>query len=237
MKDRIQIVYEDRWFIIISKPQGLLSVGYPGFRGKTAQSILEDIKKTKGRSSIEVVHRLDRETSGIMMFALGLEAKNRMMNEWHDLVYERSYRCVCTHASLYKGGQALPDSGTIEAPLAYNKAHVAFVPRSDDSKALKNAEKAITHFTVIKRGSLYDLVECNLVTGRKNQIRAHLKHLGHPLAGDPLYGTKNDRLDRLYLHARVLAFTHPFTQEQHRFEESEPSSFLRLVQQRAKNSF
>jgi len=114
------------------------------------------------------------------------------------------------------------------------------VPKSSDRKALKDAEKAVTHFKLIERGKDFDLVECELETGRKNQIRVHMAHIGHPIAGDDVYGSiakraagiphgKQALTDRLALHARVLAFTHPFTNEQKRFETPEPTSFIKLV--------
>lgn len=244
-KDKLEILFEDRWIIVVSKPAGMLSVGYPGFRGKTAQDLLEDLRRGQGKARVEAVHRLDRETSGVMMFAIGAETRDRIMNDWQEIVSERTYRCACAHRSTYRGGKPLDDEGTVDAPLAYNKAHVAYVPRKDDEKALKEAERAVTRYKVVKRGERYDLVECELETGRKNQIRAHMKHLGHPIAGDPVYGepsasqarggreSGDASADRLALHARVLAFTHPYTGEFKRFEVPEPSSFARLVEQKS----
>lgn len=228
----LEILFEDQWIIVVSKPSGMLSVGFPGNRGKTAEDVLSDMKRSRGKIRIGAVHRLDRDTSGVMMFACTAEAKKRIMDDWQDIVSERVYRCVCRRA---EGSVPLPDSGKIDAPLAYNRNDVAYVPRSNDHKALKDAEKAITHFRVLERGDRYDLVECELETGRKNQIRAHMAHLGHPVAGDDVYGADAlskaapDNIDRLALHARVLAFTHPFTGEQHRFEVPEPDSFAKLA--------
>jgi 23S rRNA pseudouridine1911/1915/1917 synthase len=232
----LEVLFEDQWIIVISKPSGMLSVGFPGSRGKTAEDILADMNRSKGKIRISAVHRLDRDTSGVMMFACSVEAKKRIMDDWQNMVSERVYRAVCAHAST----DTLPDSGTIDAPLAYNRSDVAYVPRKGDFKALKDAEKAVTHFRVLARGPRYDLVECSLETGRKNQIRAHMAHLGHPVAGDEVYGASAiaaaagtsapaDGADRLCLHARILAFTHPYTNAQHRFEVPEPDSFARLV--------
>ena len=239
----IEILFEDDWIIVVEKPSGMLSVGFPGYRGKTAQDILSDMKKSRGKIQIAVVHRLDRDTSGVMMYAKSAEAKKRIMDDWQEIVTERTYRAVCARA---RGSRPLPDSGTIDAPLAYNRQDVAFVPREGDRAALKDAEKAVTHFRVVERGHEFDLVECELETGRKNQIRAHMAHLGHPVVGDEVYGAagaagaagaeKGDSgpIGRLALHARVLAFTHPFTGDNQRFESPEPTSFLRLVQKKAK---
>ena len=234
----LEILFEDDWIIVIEKPSGMLSVGFPGYRGRTAQDILSDMKKSRGKIQIAVVHRLDRDTSGVMMYAKSAEAKKRIMDDWHEIVTERTYRAVCART---RGAKPLPDSGTVDAPIAYNRQDVGFVPREDDRAALKDAEKAITHFRVIERGQEFDLVECELETGRKNQIRVHMAHLGHPVVGDEVYGAegaaKGDAgpIGRLALHARVLAFTHPFTGDTRRFESPEPAAFLRLVQKKSRD--
>ena len=233
----LEVLFEDQWIIVINKPSGMLSVGFPGFHGKSAQDILTDMKKSKGKVRIAAVHRLDRDTSGVMMFACTAEAKERIMNDWQEIVSERTYRCVCERDA---DAALLPDSGTVDAPIAYNRADVGYVPKSSDRKALKDAEKAVTRFRVIERGKDFDLVECELETGRKNQIRVHMAHIGHPVAGDDVYGSiakraagmphgKQAQTDRLALHARILAFTHPFTNEQKRFESPEPTSFVKLA--------
>ncbi len=249
----LEVLYEDQWIIIVNKPAGMLSVGYPGSSAKTAQDVLYDMYKSKGKAKIAVVHRLDRDTSGVMMFARTAEAKERFMNDWHEIVTERTYRCVCGRVSA--SGRIhevapLADAGVIDAPLAYNKYDVAYVPKTGDAKALKEAESAVTRYKVLARGKFYDLVECELETGRKNQIRAHMASLGHPVAGDDVYGKelldsgslpergRRDSADsaqgnpvgRLALHARILAFIHPFTHAPHRFEVDEPASFRIAVE-------
>lgn len=234
----LSILHEDQWIIVVNKPSGMLSIGFPGSTTASAQDLLTELKQSRGKQRIAVVHRLDRDTSGVMMFACTAEAKKVIMDGWQKIVTERTYRCVCV-----RQGNAAPleDTGTIKAPLAYNKNDVAFVPRPGDTKMLKDAEKAITHYKVIERGELYDLVECELETGRKNQIRAHMAYLGHPVIGDNVYGVTDEQdgtdsgktapspIGRLALHARVLAFTHPFTGEVHRFELPEPESFAKII--------
>lgn len=239
----LEILHEDQWVIVVSKPSGMLSVGFPGNRAKTAQDILTEMNRGRGRHHIAVIHRLDRDTSGVMIFACTAEAKETFMGDWQAIVTERTYRCVCARA---RGASALPPEGVCDAPIAYNRHDVGFVPRAGDAKALKEAEKAITRFRVLERGIKCDLVECELETGRKNQIRVHMAHLGHPIAGDEVYGVASETGSgeplmggpegRLGLHARVLAFTHPFTGETHRFEVAEPASFARLVTAGAKKS-
>lgn len=242
-KHGLAILHEDQWILVVNKPSGMLSIGFPGFHGSSAQDILTEMHKKRGKQRIAVVHRLDRDTSGVMMFACSAEAKKAVMDDWQAIVSERTYRCVCSRLPRV---EPLPDSGVINAPLAYNRHEVAFVPRPNDHKMLKEAEKAITRFKVIERGEMYDLVECELDTGRKNQIRAHMAHLGHPVVGDDTYTglelTEKDEkaaaspIGRLALHARVLAFTHPFTGELHRFEIAEPDSFGRLVAKKGRSS-
>ena len=228
--DRLHVVYEDEHLIVIEKPSGLLSVGFPGHRGKTAHGVLEHMYKARGKGEVFVVHRLDRDTSGLMVFARTSQVRDRLMDEWHNLVSERIYRCVCRRRSR---AAPLPDSGIIDACIAYNRHDVGFVPGGDDRASRAKAEKAITRFTVLERGPCLDLIECALETGKKNQIRVHMAHLGHPLAGDSVYGdeTTHDGLEigRLALHARVLAFCHPVDGTLLRFESPEPASFSELA--------
>lgn len=225
---KLEILFEDDYIVVIHKPAGVLSMGYPGFRGKSAQDILTEKYKNKGKIRIACVHRLDRDTSGVMMYAKSGEAKTRLMEDWHNLVTERIYRCVCV-----RGPRPLPDSGVIDSPIAYNKADIGFVPGKDDP-AYKGAQKAVTRYKVLERGERFDLVECALETGKKNQIRIHLASLGNPVYGDETYGSPAaSGAERMALHARVLAFTHPFTGDPHRIEASEPTLFALIVRAKA----
>ncbi len=232
---RLEILHEDQWIVVVDKPSGMLSVGFPGFHGKTAQDVLIDRYVNKGKRRITAVHRLDRDTSGVMMFACSAEAAERIMNEWQEMVSERVYRCVCARNP---GAVPLPDQAVIDLPIAYNRQNVGFVPKGTEKLPGKEAERAVTRMRVVERGDAFDLVECDLETGRKNQIRVHLAHLGHPILGDEVYGKAfadtNGGIGRLALHARVLAFLHPFTDNRMRFESPEPASFLAAV--RAKRS-
>lgn len=228
---KLDILFEDDWIVAISKGAGLLSVGFPGYRGKTAQDILADRYRNRGNVQIYAVHRLDRETSGVMIFAKSAEARDRFMDGWQEIVSERTYRCVCRRELR---AAPLPDSLTVDEPIAYNIKNVGFVPRKEDRAARESAERAVTRIKVLERGESLDLVECELETGRKNQIRVHLAHLGHPILGDPVYGNripgeKAQGFDRLALHARVIAFTHPFTGDFQRFEVKESGDFARAV--------
>ncbi len=226
------ILHEDEWIIVVNKPEGMLSVGYPGFRGQTALDALEERYRSRGKRRITAVHRLDRETSGVMMFACSAAAAGKIMDEWQEMVQERRYRCVCVRAP---GAEKLDDEGTIDLPISYNKHDVGFVPTGKDEDSIKVSERAVTRYRVLERGATCDLVECDLETGRKNQIRVHMAHLGHPVAGDEVYGSglaDGAIIDRLALHARALAFLHPFTGQEMRFEIPEPASFAKALKKK-----
>lgn len=267
--EKIELLYEDEYLAVIYKPSGMLSVPYPGSNNKTAEAALEQLMRKKGTYNSNhrpfVVHRLDRDTSGVMMFALTQDAQKKIMENWQKMVKERLYRAVAENP---KNG-ILPDSGTIDAELAYNAHNIGFVPKKDDHPAASSATKkailseknsgrgekstyeknllikngkpefktisARTHFKVISRGKYHTLFELSLDTGRKNQIRAHLASKGYPLAGDENYRAQTDPFGRLALHARTLEFTHPYTNELIKFEIPEPDEWQKTVQQNTGN--
>lgn len=221
----LEILYEDPSLILIEKPHGMLSTSFAGSRGKSAQDILAERFRSRGKRTIYAVHRLDRDTSGIMMFALSEKLGIRIMDNWHTMVTERIYRCVCLREP---GAVPLPESQTLENTIAYNRYGIGFVPSGSPQKKEKTVT-AVTKIRVLTRGAQADLVECDLVTGRKNQIRIQMAHLGHPIVGDPNYGKTRDSGSRLALHACVLAFTHPITGEALRFESREPKEFYSML--------
>ena len=226
--EKLDILYEDSSLIIIDKPSGLLSVPYPGSSARTAAGILERIMRSKGVYAKHhrpfAVHRLDRDTSGVMLFALNERTKNVFMRSWHTLVIERIYRAVAENPAE----NGLAASGIIDAPLAYNAYNRAFVPHAEKHVRFDTV-KARTQYKIIERGSAYTLFELSLDTGKKNQIRAHLASNGYPIAGDPIGHAHTDPFGRLALHARSLAFTHPVTRKIMRFEVPEPESWLSYV--------
>ncbi len=250
--EKIEILYEDQWIVVINKPSGILSCPYPGSHARTAQGVLEEIMRKKGTLNAHhkpyVVHRLDRDTSGVMMFALTEPAQKVIMDTWHQMVTERLYRAMAENPAKLP---ALPDSGLIDAPLAFNAYNVGFVPKSGDKpsrtagkhedsvyekhlggKGPKQEFKTVparTHFKVISRGKAYTLFELSLDTGKKNQIRAHLASKGYPLAGDENFRAKSDPFVRLCLHARTLEFDHPYTEEHMKFEVPEPAEWNDFV--------
>ncbi len=225
---KLEILYQDDYLIVINKPSGLLSLPFDGSHAKTAQQILEDLMRKNGSFNAKhrplAVHRLDRDTSGVMMFALGELAQQKIMDSWHTMVSERLYRAVAENpANPHK---YLSKSGLIDDPLAFNAHHIGYVPQEDE-----NVEKvpARTSYKTIVRGKTHTLFELSLDTGKKNQIRAHLASRGYPLAGDQNYRARTNPFGRLALHARTLTFTHPFTREPLHFEVPEPEEWERFV--------
>jgi 23S rRNA pseudouridine1911/1915/1917 synthase len=254
--EKIGILYEDESIVVINKPTGMLSVPYPGSHARTAVEVLEQLMRKNGTYAAGhrpfVVHRLDRDTSGVMMFAVTVHMQQKIMNTWQTMVTGRLYRAVAENPH---NGE-LPYSGIIDVPLAYNAYNVGFVLKSGDTPAEdtrrgkktgrgksiyeRNLEysggkakfktiKARTHFRVLERGPTHTLFELSLDTGKKNQIRAHLASKGYPLAGDENYRAKTDPFGRLALHARTLEFIHPETGRHMKFEVPEPEEWLEYV--------
>ena len=234
-KEKIDILYEDEFIVVINKPSGMLSVPYPGSKARTAQEVLEKIYRARGELSSNhkplVVHRLDRDTSGVMMFALNESVQKKIMATWHKMVTERIYHAVAENPRNPKN--YLPDSGLIDAPLAKNAYNVGYVPLEQNENM--DTVEARTNYKVICRGPTHTLFELSLDTGKKNQIRAHLSYKGYPLAGDENYRAKTDPFYRLALHARTLAFEHPVSGEKLSFEVPEPEEWLSYVQKGDKN--
>ncbi len=197
----IKIIYEDASIVIIDKPAGLLSMATPAEPEKTAYALLTDYYRRgqdQGRERVFIVHRLDRETSGLMLLAKTAEAKAALQTQWEN--FEKRYEAVCE-------GRLAKDAGTIESDLDESnpyKVHTA--PR-----ATETTRHAVTHYRVITRSQSRSLVELTLGTGRRHQIRVHLSQAGHPIIGDEKYGSKSNPAKRLGLHAVALNFTHPTT--------------------------
>lgn len=247
-KEQLEVLFQDEYIAIVLKPSGMLSVPYPGSRARTAIQSLEEIMHKNGTWSRNhkpyPVHRLDRDTSGVMMFALTEKMQKTIMDSWHKMVTERLYRAVAENPTNSKI-PLLADYGLIDEPLAFNAYNVGFVPKEGDFPSNKNANNhnefatvnARTHFRVVERGAFYTLFELHLDTGKKNQIRAHLASKSYPLAGDENYRAKSDPFHRLALHARTLAFIHPVTKEKMKFEIPEDSYWLTVVQNTKENKF
>ncbi len=237
---KLKIVYEDDDLIVVNKQPGLLTVAAtPGSSETTAYSILRAyVKKQNARAGIYVVHRLDRETSGLLVFARSEELQHYMREYWRELVTERTYIALAE-------GVLKPAEGKITTWLTEDKRNaVVYSSPVDDG-----GDIAITNYKVLKtspypspqkrehsplRGEMergYSLVELHLETGRTNQIRVHLASKGCPVVGDRKYGHGNEYspIDRLCLHAKVLAFIHPVTEKTVRFESPVPKEFNRVL--------
>lgn len=212
----VKIVYEDRWLVVVEKKIGILSMA-AGHSSLNVKSVLDDyFRKTRQRCTAHVVHRLDRDTSGLMVYAKDMETEQRFEHDWHNIVYDRRYVAVVS-------GEMEKDEGTIANWLKDNKAYVTY------SSPVDNGGKyAVTHFHVLARTTEHSLVEYRLETGRKNQIRVHSADMGHPVCGDVKYGNGDDPIHRLCLHAYVLCFVHPMTGERMEFETMIPADFNRL---------
>lgn len=215
---RLKLVYEDDDILVVNKGYGLLSMGNDRVREGTAYSIVRDyVKWQDPRNKVFIVHRLDQQTSGLMMMARTMTAKERMQHNWNNMVLSRTYYCVVE-------GKVEEDKGTVRSYLAENSEHEVY--STDDPKAGK---LAVTRWEVIGRGNGYTLMQVNLDTGRKNQIRVHMKDLGHPIAGDRRYGARTSPIHRLALHAGTLRFIHPETRRDMNFSTPIPASFLKMV--------
>ena len=221
----IKIVYEDAYVIVIEKMQGLLSVNTDRQKERTASTILNEYVQRSGKQHrVYIVHRLDRDTSGLMMFTKDEKTQNTLRDNWQEIVYDRRYVAVVT-------GEMEKDAGRVSSWLTDRKLYVASSPTDDGGK------EAITHYRTIKRGNGFSLVELVLETGRKNQIRVHMQDLGHPIIGDGRYGFEDvNPIGRLGLHAFKLCFYHPVTGEPMQFETPYPSDFKKLFIKRQVNN-
>jgi RluA family pseudouridine synthase len=212
------ILHEDRDILVVDKPAGLLTMGTDSDKTRTAYFFLTNyVRKgySKSRSRIFIVHRLDRETSGVVIFAKNIEAKVRLQDQWKDT--EKKYLAV-VH------GQCAKMSGTITTYLAENKAHIVY-STSDRTKG----KLSTTAYRVLKQTKDAALLEVDLWTGRKHQIRVHLAGIDHAVVGDRKYGKEDRDHTRLALHARSISFKHPFSGQQLTFEAQVPVYFNRLV--------
>jgi len=212
------ILHEDRDLIVVDKASGLLTIGTDRDKSRTAHAILNAyVRKGNPRSKnrVFIVHRLDRETSGILVFARSEETKLALQQNWEQT--EKSYLAV-VH------GRLSPREGTITSLLAENAAHHVY-STADATKG----KLAHTVYRVVRETRELSLLEIDLLTGRKHQIRVHLAEKGHPLVGDRRYGRGNDSYPRLALHARSITFQHPVSGQRLTFTADVPEYFSRLV--------
>ncbi len=214
----VKLVYEDPYIIVVEKANGILTNSAPGNRTHTVKDILDEYVQRQNKSfSVHTVHRLDRETSGLLLFAKRRDIQQTLIDQWHDIVTDRRYIAVCE-------GTMERDADTVRSFLKDNRMFVSY-----SSPEEEGGKEAITHYHTLKRKNDYSLVELKLDTGRKNQIRVHMQDIGHPVAGDYKYSAQTDPLGRICLHAFRLAFYHPVTHELLKFETPYPQEFTALL--------
>lgn len=211
------LLYEDEHLIVVNKPAKLLSVANDKEKTRTAYHMVTDyVKARRVDDRIFVIHRLDRDTSGVLMFARDAETKELFQARWNELVTRRGYLAVVE-------GVPKPDRDTIRSYLVETDTHLSF-----SGAPGKGAKEAVTSYQVVKAGNGYALLDISIETGRKNQIRVHMKEKGCPVAGDKQYGARTNPIGRLCLHANELSFTHPATGESVTFKAKMPRDFNRV---------
>jgi tRNA pseudouridine32 synthase/23S rRNA pseudouridine746 synthase/23S rRNA pseudouridine1911/1915/1917 synthase len=214
----LTVLHEDNDIIVVEKPCGLLTIGTDRDKSRTVHSNLNDYVRKgdpRSRNRIYIVHRLDRETSGILILAKNEPGKIYLQKHWQE--NDKRYIAV-VHGSV------TPKTGTISSYLAENSAFTVF---STPDPALGKLSQ--TKYTVLKENKGFSMLEIRLLTGRKHQIRVHLSEMGHPIVGDRKYGKGNDVYGTLALHARTISFTHPVSGKRLTFKTGIPDSFTRLV--------
>jgi RluA family pseudouridine synthase len=213
----ISILYEDRDIIVIDKPTGLLTIGTDREKSKTAHFILNDyVRKGNSKSSsrVYIVHRLDRETSGVVIFAKSEQVKRFLQDNWENT--EKHYLSI-----VY--GNLKEKEGTISSYLTENRALRVYSTKDSLKGKLSH-----TTYKVIEETKGFTMVDVNLITGRKHQIRVHFSEMGHPVVGDKKYGPDETVSKRLALHARSIMFNHPFSRKPMTFDTGVPEEFNRL---------
>lgn len=213
----LEILYEDSDFLVINKPSGLLSVESDNEKVKTAYKlVLEYMSSIDKNARVFQVHRLDKDTSGVLLFVKSFELKEALAHNWNKLVLERRYIAIVE-------GKMPKKQDTIVSWLAKDENNLMY-----DTHKTGVGEKAITHYVVKKEGSKYSYLDVLIDSGKKNQIRVALAGVGNPIVGDDKYGTISSPIGRLGLHASVLRFKHPVTGKEYRFFTDAPSEFRKI---------
>lgn len=210
------VLYEDNYIIVVNKPAGLLTISTAKEKEKTLYHYVSSYLKEKNKSNkVFIVHRLDKETSGVVVFAKDEKTKNILQKDWNSLVSVREYTAV-VHGLMPKKSARLVDK------LMETKTNLVYITKKQDGK------EAITNYKVIKENSKYSLLKINIETGRKNQIRVQLENIGNPIVGDNKYGEKDD-MKRLYLHANKLKMFYPIMKKEMEFKTEVPVEFKHLI--------
>lgn len=212
-----QIIYEDDNYIAINKPSGILSVNLDEGNSKNAFNLMKNyLKEIHPKNQIYVTHRIDKDTSGVLMFAKNMMARDLLQNSWNELVKVREYVAICE-------GKFNKEKGTIISYIVEGDTKLCY-----SSKNETLGKKAISHYEVMKYNGELSLVKVNIDTGRKNQIRVHMNDLSHPVIGDKKYHSNLSYLNRLGLHSRVLSFIDPITNKEIKIVAATPLEFKKM---------
>lgn len=212
----LDILYEDEYLIAIDKPCGLLSISNDKEKEITAYRMVSDyVKKNSNNKYIFVLHRLDQDTSGVLVFAKNEKIRDRMQDNWNTIVKKRGYVAI-VDGKLF-------GNDTIHTYLLENRQQFVYSSKN------KQGKEAITHYSVIKNNNNYSLVQVFIDTGRRNQIRVHLSEKGYPIVGDKKYKCKTNPIKRLCLHANILEFIHPVTKKLIHIESNIPNDFKKII--------
>ncbi|WP_161629889.1 RluA family pseudouridine synthase [Desulfogranum japonicum] len=213
----LNIVYMDDDLIVINKPSGLLTVATNKKETKTAYAMLHKYLRAENpENKLFVIHRLDRETSGLLVFARSESVRNALQETWNSTIGQRDYVGVVQ-------GEVEPAQGTLSSWLNESKAFTVY-----SSQKQNGGKKAVTHYTTIQGNSEFSLLQLNVETNLKHQVRVHMQDIQHPILGDKKYGSTADPIGRMCLHAKVLVFTHPTTGKTCRFDTGVPTPFLKF---------
>jgi 23S rRNA pseudouridine1911/1915/1917 synthase len=216
-QENIDIIYEDDDMIVINKPAGLLSISTEDDKERTAyHMVMEYVKHRNSQGRVFIVHRLDRDTSGVLLIAKNEKTKFTLQDKWNDIVTTRGYIAIVE-------GKLDKTSGTIKSWLKETTTQLVY-----SSHKPGDGKEAVTHYNVLKDNDRYSLLDIKIDTGRKNQIRVHMKDIGHYVIGDKKYGSQTNPLKRLGLHANILEFQHPITKKIMHFEAPMPKEFRKL---------
>ena len=213
-KKKLDILYEDKFIIIVNKPSNLLTISTDKEKERTLYHyVYEYLKKKNKNNKVFIVHRLDKDTSGIVMFAKDEKTKFYLQDNWNS--FKKCYVAV-VHGKTN-------DKGVLKNYLNETKTHLTYIVND------KNGKLAITEYEKVLENQKYTMLSLNLKTGRKNQIRIQLSHIGNPIVGDRKYGIKEDPIKRMALHANYLKFIHPKTKQEISIDIDIPNSFINLV--------
>ena len=216
-RSNLPIIFENNEIIVINKPSGLLSIASDKEKGSTAYRMLTDYVQQKDKHNrIYVVHRLDEDTSGVLMVAKNEKLRDALQEKWNDLVTSRGYYAIVD-------GKLDKKSGTLTSYLKKNAQNMMY-----SSKKEGDGQYAVTHYKVIEENDKYSFLDVHIDSGRKNQIRVHLGDIGHNVIGDDKYGNPSNPIKRLGLHAYELVLTHPFTNKVMKFKAPLPKEFETL---------